>query len=92
MFLPYVYVTPRFFTAYREIEMARSDGKRERERERARGANRILRNLSTLVPYSCVSRAQSSLMSSSQPQEDTELPSVPKSLPNHCSVLTVRRL
>lgn len=45
MFLPYVYVTPRFLTAYREIEMARRYGKRERERERTRGANRILRNL-----------------------------------------------
>lgn len=65
---------------------------RGRERERAGEPMGLLWDFSIMVPDPSVRPAQSSLMGSSQPQEDTELPSVPKALPKRWSALTVRNL
>lgn len=56
-------------------------GKREREK----------RSFSIPVPDLSVSSSLSFLMGSSRPQEDTELPSVPKCLPKDWRVLVVKK-
>lgn len=66
--------------------------KKGRKKERTDEPIGLLWDFSVLVLGPSVSPTQSSLMGSSQPQEDTELPSVPKSLPKHRSVLTVKNL